>query len=311
MRQKIQASDGRYLGLDIGGSATRWCLINSRAVVLARGETGGFSGHLAQADVLATAEKALAVIHLQTGNVLRITAGVTGLSRGTAQARQLHLLLQQRFGGADIETMPDIELSCRAAFSDTPGIVVYAGTGSIAAHLTLAGQLITAGGKGVLIDDAGGGYWIAAAAMRAILRQEDTKPGSGWNTVLGQELGKTLGGTDWPVVRQAFYALDRGGIALLALAVGAAARHGDSTAIMLLQAAGAELAGFAQMLLNRVGHLPVILAGRAATLHPAVSDSMRDILRINGYFGVFACLSLDHALTAAQCCLAGPFFNQD
>jgi glucosamine kinase len=307
MRQDDPGSNQRYLGLDVGGSATRWCLIDRSGDVLGRGEVNGFSGHLAQSDVRQSAEQALAAIHLNTGPVVRIVAGVTGLSRKTDAANLLHALLKGRFGADIIDAMPDIELACRSTFREHQGIVVYAGTGSIAAHLRADGELVTAGGKGVLIDDAGGGYWIAVQAIRAILRMEDAQPGSGWATSVGQKIGEMLGGTDWPVVRRAFYALDRGGIGQLAIAVAAAAHDGDGTALRIMRTAGEELAQFAQMLLTRVGHLPVTLVGRAAALHPDIATNMHKTLHKHGFSHEFMCLQLDQALTAAQCCLAAAY----
>jgi glucosamine kinase len=308
MRHQKNDGGGHCLGLDVGGSATRWCLIDQAGVMLDRGETSGFSGHLTQAEVRSIAQATLAAIARQTGPVARLSAGVTGLSRNTPASRLLQDMLNSSFGATAIDLMPDIELACRAAFPDSSGIVVYAGTGSIAAYLDAQGTLLTAGGKGVLIDDAGGGYWIAVTAMRAILRMEDTAPASGWTTLLGEALARALGGTSWPHVRQAFYALDRGGVGRLALEVAFAANAGDSTALGVMHGAGAELAGFAQMLLNRTGHLgvtlPVILAGRAATLHPEIASGMQVALQKCGFNGTFACRKLDQALTAALCCLA-------
>ncbi|MGL4634775.1 MAG: N-acetylglucosamine kinase [Beijerinckiaceae bacterium] len=301
------------LGLDVGGSATRWCLLDAGGSVVARGEAVGFSGHLLQADVHAKAVRALDTICALTGPVSRITAGVTGLSRSTEQSRLLHGLMQERFGTSQIALMPDIALACQAAFPVDPGILVYAGTGSIAATRESDGSLLTAGGKGVVIDDAGGGYWIAVTAMRRVLRLEDMESGSGWKTLLGTALVNALetprGSAEWPAVRQAFYALDRGGVARLAMAVGLAAEQGDAEALHILKSAGAELAGFAAMLLSRVGQRPVILSGRATALHPSIADSMENTLRKTGFVSQFSCISLDQALSAAQCCLAESFHS--
>jgi glucosamine kinase len=265
-----------FLGIDVGGSATRWNLLRDNTSLA--GSTTGFSGHLSNPDVLHRAQTALAAIFSQTGMTGSIVAGVSGLSRNTAEAHQLEDIFRETFKVSHVSVMSDIELASRAAFKPGHGILVYAGTGSIAAHLAADGTLHTAGGKGVLIDDAGGGYWIAVSAMRAILRAEDTCSGSGWSTALGQAMAKQLGGSDWPHVRSAFYGLDRGGIALLAMAVGEAADAGDTMTLTILEAAGIELAVLARMMTNRVGKNPIILAGRASTLHPVLLLSMQNAL---------------------------------
>jgi glucosamine kinase len=274
----------RALGLDIGGSASRWHLVMPEADATPRsGITAGFSGHLFKRDVLAEAQAALEEIANATGPVDAVIAGVTGLSKGTAEAHEMARMITQAFGAKHITVMSDIELAYRAAFEPGAGILVYAGTGSIAAHLALDGTLLTAGGKGVLIDDAGGGYWIAVQALRQVLRAEDAQPGSGWTTSLGQCLAADLGGTDWPTVRQAVYKKDRGGIGMLAPCVSRAALTGDQLALGILDASGRELGLLATMLDRRIAgnadRRPVALAGRAGALHPAILVAMRTALQ--------------------------------
>ena len=207
------------LGIDVGGSATRWCFTETLNGTEMNGETIGFSGHLSKPEILVIAERAIDTIAKQVGKADRVVAGVTGLSRNTDEAVHMSSLLQKAFSATSIMVMSDIELAARAAFPPGEGILVYAGTGSIAAHMNSDGELLTAGGKGVLIDDGGGGYWIAVTALRTILRAEDTQQGSGWNTPLGNAFANALGGTQWPAVRGAFYARDRGEVAMLALCV--------------------------------------------------------------------------------------------
>jgi glucosamine kinase len=264
----------RRLGIDVGGSATRWHLtdhINNTEIF---GETNGFSGHISKPDILILAKQAINTIARQAGPAEAIVAGVTGLSRNTDEAVHLSFLLERAFSASSVLVMSDIELAARAAFPFGEGILIYAGTGSIAAHMTDDGQLVTAGGKGVLIDDAGGGYWIAVTALRAILRAEDIQQGTGWSTPLGETFANAFGGTPWPVVRSAFYARNRGEVAMLALCVGEAARLGDQAALAVLRSAGQELALLATMLTNRIGPKPIVLAGRAALLHGIVLESM-------------------------------------
>ncbi len=267
-----------YLGIDVGGSATRWHLADETGAMVLYGSDIGFSGHIYRPNVLARAEQAIEAMSRQIGRVDAIVAGITGLSRETPEALRLQVLLAKAFGTSSITLMSDIELACRTVFAPGTGILVYAGTGSIAAHVVADGTIVTAGGKGVLIDDAGGGYWIAIRALRAILRVEDTRPGSGWSTPLGQCMAETLGGNDWPSVRQAVYGRERGEIGMLALPVARAADAGDSTALTIMSDAGGELAGLARMLEGRIGRHPITLGGRASLLHPTIFEELRDTL---------------------------------
>jgi N-acetylglucosamine kinase-like BadF-type ATPase len=169
--------------------------------------------------------------------------------------------------------MSDIELACRAAFAPGAGIVVYAGTGSIAAFLDGSGTLQRAGGHGAVIDDAGGGHWIARQALRHIWRAEDEAPGAWRQSALARAVFAQVGGSDWAHTRQWVYGATRGELGTLALAVAAAADE-DEAAAAILRAAGAELARLASVLMRRVGPLPLALAGRVFELHPGVQNAV-------------------------------------
>src|SRR3989441_10905027 len=57
--------------------------------------------------------------------------------------------------------MADAEIALSTAFADGTGIIVSAGTGSIAYPRDPAGQLHRAGGYGWQLGDVGGGYLLA------------------------------------------------------------------------------------------------------------------------------------------------------
>ena len=203
-----------------------------------------------------------------------------------ADETALQTLLAAPFGlpAAAVQLMTDIELACRSAFAPGTGILVYAGTGSIAAHLDAQGQLLRAGGRGAWIDDAGGGVWIATRALRALWRLEDAQPGAAARTGLGRAVAAQLGGADWTHTRAWVYgsaaqpAASRGELGRLALAVAAAAQQGDAQALALLQAAGRELAALALRLQQQchsrgLPTLPLAPGGRVWLLHPAVREA--------------------------------------
>jgi N-acetylglucosamine kinase-like BadF-type ATPase len=308
------------LGLDAGGTQTRWALATAQGVVVGDGVLPGLSG-----TQLATDEGCRAVQHtlaalaagidaavlvagaatpaqtvrdpaLAPGRIHRVVAGVTGF--GDEHRPAFHAALSAALGsrlaapahhgqhacGAApaVQSMPDIELACRAAFPAGNGIVLMAGTGSIAACLGADGQLQRAGGRGHLIDDAGSGHWIASRALRSVWRAEDAAPGSGQAGALGRRLAATIGGGDWPAVRAWVYGASRGDIGQLALAVAEAATLDDCPqALALLQQAGRALAQPVLALHARLAlQLPLQLAtaGRVFDLHPAILSALRAAL---------------------------------
>jgi glucosamine kinase len=268
----------QFLGLDVGGSSTRWTLIDDYGHVNASGQSVGFSAGSSIVDVIASASKVFAEIKQHFDVVQSVAAGITGLSRGSETAASLARMLADVFSTSDVSVMSDIELQCRSHFAPGRGILVYSGTGSIAGHMSSGGRLSTSGGRGVNIDDAGGAYWIATAGLRTILRLEDRSPSAGWSTPMGLSYAMMLGGSEWGHIKTVLASKSRGEFALLARCVADAGRKGDPLALGILRQAGSELALLADMLIDRVGMQPIILTGRASELHSEILMGMREAL---------------------------------
>ena len=270
------------LGLDAGGTQTRWALTTPDGQLVAQGQVAPISGtQLGSEDGRAALAAALAQLAADAGPhgvATGVLAGVTGL--GTEHMPALHALLARAFALplSAVGSMSDIELACHAAFAPGQGYVVYAGTGSIAAFIDAAGTLHRAGGRGAVIDDAGGGHWIARQALRQVWRAEDEAPGAWQQSALARALFDTLGGSDWAATRQWVYGATRGELGTLALAVAHAAHAGDAAALALLQDAGAELARLGNALLRRYGKRPLALAGRVFDLHPVIETALCESL---------------------------------
>jgi glucosamine kinase len=291
------------LGLDAGGTATRWCLLDRSGTVLGRGEAAGLSaawfGTLQQPALDAALASIAAALPARPD---RVVGGLTGFDGTLADAPgALHGHVARAFAldAGAVALVSDIELACRAAFAPGQGIVVIAGTGSIAAHLRAEGRLERAGGRGSLIDDGGGGYWIAREALRTVWRREDEAPGAWRDSALARELFAALGGAEWSRTREFVAAATRGQMGALATAVAAAARAGDADAAAILDAAGRELARIARALVARCGAMPVAVAGGVLALDQRILVSMRSALQ-----GPCEPLHYDGALVAAR--LASP-----
>lgn len=274
------STGGLGLGIDAGGTRTRWALASPTGELVAEGSAPGLSalqlatrsGQQALRETLA----ALATEVLAVGQAQHVHAGVTGYGG-------VRLPLAQTIASAlalpaqAVTLVTDIEIACQDVFAAGEGYLLHAGTGSIAAYIDAQGQLQRAGGHGSIVDDAGSGFWIARRALRLIWRREDEEPGAWQRSPLAREVFEHIGGSTWDASRAFVYGADRGEVGKLALAVAAAAST-DAQALQLLQQAGAELARLARILLQRFGPRPVALAGRVFELHPVIEQACRAAL---------------------------------
>jgi N-acetylglucosamine kinase-like BadF-type ATPase len=268
-----------FLGIDAGGTETRWALADARGEIVAEGQVRGFSAlqvNDRERSFVAATLQALARDVLAVGQPARVHAGLTGFG---GEAETLCELIASPLGlaGRDVAVSSDMETAYLDLFEPGEGYVVYAGTGSVAVFLDGRRELHRAGGRGQAIDDAGGGYWIAREALRAVWRAEDAHPGAWLESPLANELFALVGGADFSFTRRYVYEGSRGDIGRLALAVAAAAER-DETAAGILRAAGSELARLARAMIGRYGPRPVALSGRAAGLHPSIATAMRSEL---------------------------------
>jgi N-acetylglucosamine kinase-like BadF-type ATPase len=269
------------LGLDAGGTQTRWALAGPDGAVRAEGAVAGFTAlQLRQPEGVTTVVavlRELATALAPHGQPAALYAGVTGfggLQEQPGQDLQALLARALKLAPQAVHLCTDMELACRAVFAPGEGYLVYAGTGSIAGYVDAQGAFHRAGGRGGILDDGGGGYWIAREALRQVWRAEDERPGAWQESLMARALFSKLGGSDWALTRQLVYGAGRGELGLLALAVAESADQ-DPAAQAIVRSAGEELARLGRAMLQRYGLRPLALSGRAAHLHPLIAQTLR------------------------------------
>lgn len=271
-----------HLGLDVGGTACRWVACAADGAVLGRGQVSGATGHIFNpaektrlGEALINVNDALARADL---TAVSVSAGITGY--GASVAEPVKVLVQEVFGvGPDaIALLDDIVLAYLAHFAPGQGHLISAGTGSIGVHVSVSGEIVRVGGRGILIDDGGSGSWIALRALDQIYRSLDHQGSFKQVEQLAGRIFAVIGGAEWHDVRQFVYGGDRGRIGALAVAVARAAEDGDQAALSILRQAGAELAQLATALRWRAGELPIRFVGGVFALHPAIFEEITAVL---------------------------------
>ncbi len=274
------------LGLDAGGTSTRWALADAQGKVLCEGAAAGLTallmGHEAGRQqvraVLSGLADALAA-HQDFPAPGHLVLGITGYSDDAALRGKLQSLAGGLFHlpHSAITILADVELAYHTAFAPGAGYLVYAGTGSIGAYVDATGSFHRVGGRGSLLGDPGSGHWIACEAMRGIWRREDEDPGAWRDSALAQSVFARVGGSDWASSRDFIHQSTRGEVGTLALAVAAAADN-DPIALGILEQAGMHLAQLATIFIHRFGPKPMLFAGRVMELHPRIALAARAAL---------------------------------
>lgn len=97
--------------------------------------------------------------------------GAAGIGRNDL-AQALTAALERRLPDVRIGVSDDAHIALRAGVEDGDGLVLIAGTGSIA-YAEIAGERYRVGGHGYLLGDEGSGFAIGSAAVRLLLRSYD------------------------------------------------------------------------------------------------------------------------------------------
>jgi glucosamine kinase len=272
------------LGIDAGGSNTRWLLLNDEGQIVATGVVDPMNGLIYTPE---DRERNVSRFKQLLQNVLKVAqpdavvGGFTGLHPNTEASRLFTNLAVEAFSlePSRIHLANDMHIAYAAAFEPGEGVLVYAGTGSVGYHETFDGTTISAGGYGYLIDDYGAGYWIGHEAIKQVMRWTD-EFGQPTSYPLAQAVYEVLGGSTWSHIVSVIYGENpRSILATLVPAVAKAAQAGDDAAMSILERAGAELARLANVILKRLGkELPVGFMGGISKVSPLLNRSLQNNL---------------------------------
>src|SRR5687768_13611742 len=229
------------LGIDAGGTKTVCYLADVNGTIIGEGRGGGAN---LQAHGELEVEKVLhGVIEEAVGDrailPIGVCLGVAGVDR--AEDDRIVRAIMRRLGfRAHTLVVNDALVALVAGTGDDPGVVLIAGTGSIAYGVNTEGYAARSGGWGYVLGDEGSGYWIGRQALTAVVRAAD---GRGPRTQLTSlilehfQLTQVAG-----LVREVYdKGLRRQAVAALGGVVDRARADGDVAASEILRGAGEEL----------------------------------------------------------------------
>ncbi len=234
------------IGIDGGGTKTTAIIAGRDGEPLAKHTAGPSNGQVigfekAARIIASLVRKCISSVGCSSRNIHGITIGLAGAGRPDDR-RKIAAALRQL---ASTTTVPrkririesDARIALEGAFDGGAGIVVIAGTGSIAVGKDAKGNIHRSGGWGRILGDEGSGYCIGRDGLNAICRSCDGRSAPTLLSGLAEErFGlKTAADIVTAVYQNSF------DIASLAPIVFEAAESGDAAATEIVERAAREL----------------------------------------------------------------------
>src|SRR5919107_4571282 len=244
------------IGADVGGTKTAVAVSRDGNIV---GRANGSGAALRPERVLASAatiadtiRQALSSAGLLLGDTLVV--GAAGAGR-EAERDELRKALRGENVASSVVVTTDIEIALAAAFADGPGIVVSAGTGSVAVGRDRNGRRHRIGGYGWQMGDEGSGYAIGRASLGAVSRARD---GRSPPTALSDRILQATRSADFDALVRWAAGASPAEVAALAPHVLAVAAGGDTLAKGIAEYAARELSQLAICLLPKMELTPPV-----------------------------------------------------
>ena len=245
---------------------------------MGEGRAGGANLH--SAGELGTEKTLFEVIHQALGDRIAlpevVCVGMAGMDRPADEAVLRAILRRLGFRGL-VHAVNDALIALVAGADEEPGVVVIAGTGSIAYGVGRDATAARAGGWGEVYGDEGSAFWVGARALAAVVRAADRRgPATALSTLVLRHAGvDRIDG----LVAQVFARKDRRqAIAAMAGLVAKADAEGDAVAGEILRAAVAELALAAASVVDRLAmrgeRFRVVLSGGLFKMAPVLPSML-------------------------------------
>lgn len=246
-----------YLGVDGGGTKTRFALIDATGHIRANAQLGttyhpevGLDGVRA---VLAQGVQAvLAQVGAEASAVDFAFFGIPAHGEDSTVTPRVEAMPAAILGHTRYACDNDMVCGWAGSLGCADGINIVAGTGSIG-YGQRQGVGARAGGWGETFSDEGSAYWIAVQGLNAYARMSDGRlPKGPLHALVNQALDVDI---DLDVCARIYgaHARTRGELAQLSVVVARAAEAGDAAARAIFVRAGHELAQVADAIRRRLG----------------------------------------------------------
>ncbi len=247
-------------GIDGGGTSTRLRVESLERELLYQAEgpslnprSVGWNGSFKTLEGLFSAM--YAATGLDADDCVSGFAGVAGIDRNEDTGAMRSIIRDAADLGldTDVEVRNDSIPALAGAFGELRGILLIAGTGSIAVGSDGAGRIIRSGGWGHILGDEGSAYWVGLRALNAATRFHDRR--SPQTDLLGRALAYFGEKEPFSLIPAVYENFDKAKVAAFARIVAEERDRGDEVAEQIFKDAAEELALLAISIANRLGQV--------------------------------------------------------
>ncbi len=296
---------GYSLGFDGGGTKTDCVLLDARGAVIGEGRGGpanplrsGYDG--AFSSLREASAEAIAAARIRPADVTGVCAGIAGAGRRSV-VRRVMVFLTEEFPAALTHVVPDYEIALESAAGSRPGVVLIAGTGSVAFGRNAAGETARAGGYGPWVGDEGSAFEIGRRGVSAVMRTRDMDAPV---TMLTKMIPAALDCPDWDDLMSRIMKNPDDVFPKLFPVVAAAANSEDSAAKEILFTSAIGLSNLAMIVIRRLGikgeEFPLVKCGGVFGHSPLLDTLLDSVLASGALRAKISRLEISPAIGAAR-----------
>lgn len=245
-----------FMGIDGGGSNLRVVIVDAamNPIALLRGGTA--NPNIIGFDALKILLEKTIIDTLTAAKLERVDAVAIGIAG--APASRSGDWLQETMRGilpkTHIVASSDDEIALVGGLGEREGILILAGTGSIAFGRNTRGESLQVGGWGYMLGDGGSGYWLGLRALTLLIQVEDNPLGKASVMIDKLKQHPDLGSRH-EIIHWLYHERERSvaKVATLARVVLEAAEEGDRKALSIIEEGAVFLVNWVLLLKRRLG----------------------------------------------------------
>ena len=271
-------TDKYLMGIDGGGSNLRIVIATSDLVQISSSHGSTVNPSIvgfetAQQLIRSKIQEGLTNANLTADQISGVGIGIAGADVNHA-GEWLKRTIRHVIPNASLALSSDYEIALTGAIGERNGVLILAGTGSVAYGVRADGQSILLGGWGYLLGDEGSGYWLGMEAIKACIHDIEKRgqPTSLTDAILyNHHLNKRTDLLNW------IYSETRiAEIAQFATIVLDHAKQGDAVALDIVQRGAKYLAVMVNAIYKHLdtNTLPIAFAGSLLTNENPLSNRL-------------------------------------